>query len=362
MRLVVFGLTVTSSWGNGHATLWRGLIKALGRRGWDVAFYERDVPYYRDTRDRRELEGGRVRLYDNWSDILPEARTALADADAAIVTSYCPDGVLAARLIAESGRGLKVFYDLDTPVTLAQMARGETVDYIPPEGLGEFDLVLSYTGGKALSELRTRLGARRTAPLYGHVDPDVHRPGRPAAPFASDLSYIGTYAQSRQRALETFFVEPARQRPALRFTIAGAQYPGDFPWTRNIHFVRHLPVDDHPDFYASSRITLNVTRSDMAACGWCPSGRLFEAAACGAAIATDVWEGLEDFFTPGREILAVRSSEDVLNALSLDGDELHRIARHARERVLDEHTSAHRAAELEALLGAVPVVSALEGA
>jgi spore maturation protein CgeB len=363
MRLVIFGLTVTSSWGNGHATLWRGLIKALGRRGWDVTFYERDVPYYRDTRDRHSLEGGELRLYENWSDVLSEARGALAEADAAIITSYCPDGVSAARLVADSARGIKVFYDLDTPVTLAQMARGEHVEYVPPEGLGGFDLVLSYTGGRALSELKTRLGARRTAPLYGHVDPDVHRPGRPAAPFLSDLSYIGTYAQSRQRAVEEFFVEPARRRPDLRFTIAGAQYPADFPWTANIHFVRHLPAEDHPDFYASSRLTLNVTRFDMAAYGWCPSGRLFEAAGCGAAIATDVWPGLESFFTPGREVIPVCTSEDVLAALSLGGEELHRIARHARERVLAEHTSAHRAAELEGLLSAVPIgTRVMEGA
>ena len=363
MRLVVFGLTVTSSWGNGHATLWRGLIKALARRGWDVTFYERDVPYYRDTRDRDWLEGGEIRLYPNWSDVLTEARRTVAEADAAMVTSYCPDGGAAARLVADDSRGIKIFYDLDTPVTLAQMARGERVDYVPPEGLGGFDLVLSYTGGKALRELETRLGARRTAPLYGHVDPDVHRPGRPRPEFSSDLSYIGTYAQSRQRAVESFFVEPARQRLNLRFTIAGAQYPADFPWASNIHFVRHLPAEDHPDFYASSRLTLNVTRADMAAYGWCPSGRLFEAAACGAAIATDVWDGLEDFFTPGREVIPVRTSEDVLAALALEGDALQRMARQARERVLDEHTSAHRAAELEALLSAASAgTPAMEGA
>jgi spore maturation protein CgeB len=358
MRLVIFGLTVTSSWGNGHSTLWRGLIKELALRGWDVTFFEKDVPYYRDTRDRDWLEGGSLVLYTDWSEVERQARDAAASADAAMVTSYCPDGVAASRLVAGCPTPLKLFYDLDTPVTLAHLSRGERVDYLAPEGLDGFDLVLSYTGGAALTELQTRLGARRTAPLYGHVDPAVHRPGQPLPAFASDLSYIGTYAESRQQALEQLFVEPARRRPQQRFTIAGAQYPHDFPWTQNIHFVRHLPAQDHPDFYASSRLTLNVTRADMATFGWCPSGRLFEAAACGAAIVTDVWPGLDDFFTPGREVIPAQSSADVIGALDLGADEIRRVAMRARERVLDEHTSAHRAAEFERLLGSLPSLAA----
>ena len=353
MQLVIFGLTVTSSWGNGHSTLWRGLIRHLSRRGWKVTFFEKDVPYYRDTRDRNWLEGGSLVLYSEWSEALGKAKDAIADADAAIVTSYCPDGIAASRLMTDAGSVLKIFYDLDTPVTLSRIEHGESVAYLPPEGLGGFDLVLSYTGGEALEQLRTLLGARRTAPLYGHVDPDVHRPGQPAAPFASDLSYIGTYAANRQLALEKLFVGPARQRPGMRFTIAGAQYPQDFPWTENIHFVRHLPAQDHPDFYASSRLTLNVTRSDMAALGWCPSGRLFEAAACGAAIITDTWPGLEEFFALGREVIPVQSGEDVIAALEMGDGELRRIAGDARERVLAEHTSARRAGELEAMLSEI---------
>lgn len=354
MRLVIFGLTVTSSWGNGHATLWRGLIRALGRRGWSVTFFEKDVPYYRDTRDRDWLDGGELVLYREWDEIAARARQAIREADAAMVTSYCPDGIAAARAVCSAQGPLKLFYDLDTPVTLGHLNRGEPVDYLPAEGLGDFDLVLSYTGGAALAELRDRLGATAVAPLYGHVDPQVHRPGAPRAAFTADLSYIGTYAPDRQRTLQRLLVEPAVLRPGLRFVIAGAQYPHDFPWTENIHFVRHLPAEDHPDFYASSRLTLNVTRADMAALGWCPSGRLFEAAACGAAIASDVWPGLDEFFAPGREIIPVRSSEDVVAALALDGEELHRIAHHARERVLAEHTSARRAEEFEGLLAASP--------
>ncbi len=352
MRLVIFGLTVSSSWGNGHATLWRGLIRELGRRGWNVTFYEKDVQYYRDTRDRNWLEGGELVLYESWGEVRRRAEADVAAADAALVTSYCPDGVAASRLVWETRSALRVFYDLDTPVTLSQLKRGNTVNYLPTEGLSPFDLVLSYTGGEALDDLHSLLGARRTAALYGHVDPDVHRPGAARPEFAGDLSYIGTYAADRQRALEALLVEPARLRPELSFVIAGAQYPHDFPWTENIRFVRHLPPEDHPDFYASSRLTLNVTRSDMAAMGWCPSGRLFEAAACGAAIVTDLWPGLENFFLPGEEVIGVRLTKDALEALSISEGERSRIARNGRERVLAEHTSAKRAAEFEAILSA----------
>ena len=308
MRLVVFGLAVSSSWGNGHATLWRGLIGALARAGHEVAFFERDVPWYAENRDLDRLGGGaELVLYPDWDAVLPRARAAVMRADVAMVTSFCPDGRLASDLVFEAAPGITAFYDMDTPVTLDRLAGGETVDYLPPQGLGDFDLVLSYTGGRALDLLRTRLGARRVAALYGHVDPRAHRPGRPDPAFAGDLSYLGTFAADRQAALEALFIAPARERPEKRFVLAGAGYPPDFPWTRNVFFVRHLPPPDHPAFFASSRLTLNVTRQAMAAMGFCPSGRLFEAAACGVPVLSDAWEGLEAFFSPGEEILTART-------------------------------------------------------
>ncbi|MGK9170132.1 glycosyltransferase [Inquilinus limosus] len=352
MKLVVFGLTVSSSWGNGHATLWRGLIRALSRRGWRVVFFERDVPYYAGARDLWSLEGGELVLYPDWAQARDLAARHVAEADAAMVTSFCPDGVAASELVLAAPRPLHVFYDMDTPVTLERLGQGQALTYIGPRGLADFDLVLSYTGGGALDALRHHLGARIAVPLYGHVDPDIHRPAAPRSDFAGDLSYIGTYAPDRQAALEALLVEPARQRPDLRFVIAGAQYPDAFPWTGNIFFLRHLAPGDHPAFYASSRLTLNVTRAAMARMGWCPSGRLFEAAACGAPVLSDAWPGLEEFFTPGREILLARGTDDALAALALSEPELRRIGAAARQRVLDEHTSARRAAELEALLAA----------
>ena len=341
MNIVIFGLSVSSSWGNGHAVLWRGLIGALLAARHQVTFYERNVPYYAGHRDLHALPpGGNLVLYTDF----PDARAALAQAEVAIVTSYCPDAARAADAVLHS-RALRVFYDLDTPVTLARLAAGEAVDYVAG-GLSGYDLVLSYTGGPALDALQSQLGARRVAPLYGSVDPAVHRPAAPRADYAAALSYLGTYAADRQAALERLFVAPARLLPDARFVIGGAQYPDGFPWTANTHFVWHLPAPEHPAFYSSSRLTLNVTRSAMAAMGWCPSGRLFEAAACGVPILSDDWPGLDAFFEPGAEILVARTTDDAMAALALPDAALARIASAARARVLAHHSAAARAAEM----------------
>lgn len=349
MTIVIFGLSVSSSWGNGHAALWRGLIRALLAAGHRVTFFERDVPYYADSRDLDRLpEGGTLVLYRDWTEALPVIRRALDGADVGVVTSYCPDALAATRLLEDARLPVRCFYDLDTPVTLARLQAGEPVDYIGPGGLVGFDLVLSYTGGAALDALRTRLGARRVTAIYGSVDPDLHRPAAPRTDYAALLSYIGTYAADRQAALERLFVEPARRRPEERFVIAGAQYPDGFPWTANTWFVRHLPPPEHPAFYSSSRLTLNVTREPMARSGWCPSGRLFEAAACGVPILSDRWTGLDAFFVPGAEILVADTTEQAMDALATPPDALAALARRARERTLDEHTAARRAAQMVA--------------
>ena len=350
MKIVVFGLTVSSSWGNGHATLWRGLCRALARRGHRIVFFERDVPYYREHRDLTALPGGDLVLYAAFSDIRARAVREVADADAALVTSYCPDALAATALVLAAPRARRVFYDLDTPVTLARLRAGEAVDYIGPDGLAGFDLALSYTGGEALDALRRDLGARRARPLYGHVDPEVHRPAAPQPQYRADLSYLGTYAADRQAALTELFVAPARQRPERRFLIGGAQYPADFPWTENIHFVRHLPPGEHPAFFSASRLTLNVTRAAMAAMGWCPSGRLFEASACGTAVISDAWAGLDAFFRPGEEILIARDRGDVLAALDRSEAEIRRIAEAGRARTLADHTAERRLDDLERAL------------
>jgi spore maturation protein CgeB len=350
MKIAIFGLTISSSWGNGHATLWRGLGKALANLGHEFVFFERDVPYYAASRDwpalPPSLGESKLVLYSDWSAIEDRVRRELAECDTAIVSSYCFDAQAATDAILDAQHPLAVFYDLDTPITLDALRSGKRVPYIPWRGLCDFDLVLSYTGGAALEALRSDLSAHRVRALYGHVDPDVHQPVAPVERYRAMLSWLGTYSADRQVMLEALFVAPARQRPHDKFLIGGAQYPEHFPWSENVYFVHHLPPQEHAAFFSSSRLTLNVTREPMARMGWCPSGRLFEAAACGAAVLSDEWCGLDDFYTPGEQVLVARSTDDALAALDLSDAELQAIGRAARERTMDEHTSLHRAKQL----------------
>lgn len=350
MKIVVFGLTMSSSWGNGHATLWRGLCRALGVRGHHVVFFEKDVPYYAAHRDLHETADAELLLYRSWEEARKPAERRLADADVGMVTSYCPDGIAATEAVLASNAKAKVFYDLDTPVTLSAWRAGQPLAYLGPRGFEQFDLVLSFTGGAALTALRTELGARRVEPLFGHVDPIVHHPVDPEAEFSGSLSYLATYSEDRQRGVEELFMRPARASPERRFVLGGASYPADIRWPPNVTAFPHVAPPRHPAFFCSSRLTLSVTRSTMARIGHCPSGRLFEAAACGAAVASDDWEGLDEFFEPGKEILVVGSERAVLDALELSDAELRRIADAGRARVLAQHTSSHRAAELERTL------------
>lgn len=351
MRLVIFGLTISSSWGNGHANLWRGLCRALIQRGHHVTFFERDVPNYEEHRDLTELPGGKLVFYKSWDQAREAARRALQGADLGLVTSRCPDALEVADLMFETTVQYRTFYDIDTAVTLG---RSGAVPYLGPRGLRDYDLVFSHTGGKALAALREELGARVVLPLYGHVDPEAHRPAAPEAHYRADLSYLGTYAGDRQAALERLFIEPARRRPEGRFVMGGAFYPAGALWTDNIVTFSYLPPGEHPAFFSSSRLTLNITRGPLAEMGYCPSGRLFEAAACGTAILTDRWAGLEEFFEPGSQILIARTTADVLGALERSDEELIRIALAARERTLEEHTAARRARDLEVALDTAP--------
>ena len=350
MRIAIFGLTISSTWGNGHATLWRGLGKALVKLGHEFTFFERDVPYYANTRDWAALPpslgGSKLVLYSDWSTIEARVRRELVNCDAAIVSSYCFDAQAATDAILDAHHPLAVFYDLDTPVTLEALRSGKQVSYIPWRGLGDFDLVLSYTGGAALEALRSDLCAHRVRALYGHVDPDVHQRIDPVPHYRAALSWLGSYCPDRHAMLEELFVAAARARPNARFLIAGGHYPEHFPWSKNVSFVEHLPPQDHAALFSSSRLTLNVTREPMARLGWCPTGRLFKAAACAAAVLSDEWCGLDDFYTPGEQILVARDTADTLAALDMSDARLQAIGRAARERTLDEHTSLHRARQL----------------
>jgi spore maturation protein CgeB len=349
MRFVVFGLTASSTWGNGHATLWRGLARALAAQGHELLFLEKDQPWYAAHRDLAVLPGGTLRIYPALDAVRPEAQRALDDADVAMVTSYCPDALPASELVLASRARLKVFYDMDPGITAARLGAGEPVAWIGERGLTGFDLALSFTGGGALALLRGRLGARRAASLPGSVDPEVHRPSLASAPFRGDVSYLGTWAAARQAGVERLFLSPAASMPDRTFVLAGSMYGDDFPWLPNVRYVRHVEPALHPAFFCSSPLTVNVTRPEMAALGYCPSPRLFEAAACGVPVLSDWFEGLDAFFEPGEEILVARGPEEAADAIAAPREELTRVGRRARERALAEHTAATRARELVAL-------------
>jgi spore maturation protein CgeB len=350
VKIVIFGLSVSSSWGNGHATVWRGLIDSLSEWGHVVIFFERDVPYYAAHRDRVQLEQGEVIVYSTWEEARPIAEHHLIDADAAVVTSLCPDAAQASEVVLASSIALKAFYDLETPVTLERAKSGAPLPYIPIGGLRDFDLVLSMTGGTALDDLKTTLGAKRTAALYPSVDPRVHVPTAPSDEFKADMSFLGAYTPDRQRALEDLFIQPARFARTKRFVIAGSQYPAEISWPENIKRVMHVFPDQQAAFYCSSQLTLSIARKPMSAMGHCPSGQLFEAAACGVPIISDDWRGVTEFFEPGREILIVHTPQDALVALSLSPSTLEKMGQAAKERALAEHTAKHRAHQLLEIL------------
>jgi spore maturation protein CgeB len=352
LRFCIFGLTISSAWANGHATPWRGLLRALRSDGHQATFFERNTDYYAAHRDLIEPDFCDLVLYDDWNAIAPRARAAVGNADVAMVTSYCPDGLAACRLVLDAPRTLKAFYDLDTPVTLAALAEhGVAIPggarYLAADLIPEFDLYLSFTGGPLLDELRRRWGARRIAPLYGSVDPDLHGPvASPPAEFRCALGYLGTYAADRQASLERLLVEPARERSADRFAVVGSLYPRDIQWPTNVHLRWHLDPDEHAAFYSANRITLSITRQAMLEWGYTPSGRLFEAASCGTPVLTDRFAGLEEFFAPGQEILVADGPAQVHAALDLSDSELRRIGAAARQKTLAQHTGANRAREL----------------
>jgi spore maturation protein CgeB len=351
LKIVILGLTVTSSWGNGHATTYRALMRGLTRRGHNVLFLESDQPWYRDNRDLPELPFGRVALYQGLTMLRSRWMRTLREADLVIIGSYVPDGIQVARLVQQVAQGITAFYDIDTPVTLAALEHGTCV-YLTPGLIRGFDLYLSFTGGPTLELLETSYGAKAARALYCAVDPEVHLPD-PAVEPRWDLGYLGTYSADRQPMLDRLLCQPAAQWRKGRFVVAGSLYPEDATWPRNVERIAHVAPGEHRSFYAAQRFTLNVTRADMVRLGWSPSVRLFEAAACGVPVISDWWEGLDELFVPGEEILIAREPGEVLEMLrGMTDEERRAIGAAARARVLAGHTADHRAAELEATVTA----------
>jgi spore maturation protein CgeB len=345
LRIVIVGLTITSSWGNGHATTYRGLVRELVRRGHDVCFLEHDKPWYAGNRDMPNPPFGRTELYSSVADLTTRFADDVRAADLVVVGSYVPEGVTVGDWVTRTAAGATAFYDIDTPVTLAKLERGD-FEYLSPDLIPRYDLYLSFTGGPTLRRLERDLGAPRALPLYCSVDPDLYYPEPQPRRWA--LGYLGTYSPDRQPTLDALLVQPARGCPELTFAVAGPQYPDSIDWPANVERIEHLPPARHRAFYNQQAFTLNVTRADMIRAGFSPSVRLFEAAACGVPIISDAWDGLDTLFTPGEEIVIARDTADAVAALrtTSESDRRH-MGERARARILKNHTAAHRAAELE---------------
>ena len=345
LDIVVFGLALSSAWGNGHATTYRALLGALAARGHRVRFFERDLPWYAAHRDLVKPAYCQLSLYSSIGELADYFPGDIA-ADVVIMGSYVPQGVQLAEWLLPRVAGLSAFYDIDTPVTAAGLRRGDC-EYMSAQLVPRFDLYLSFSGGPILRQLQYEFGAKHALPLYCSVNPHDYFPCADAHRNL-DVGYLGTYSADRQAALDRLLLQPARQWPAGRFCIAGAQYPDALTWPANVRRIAHLSPAEHRHFYNSQRITLNVTRADMIHSGYSPSVRLFEAAACGTPIMTDEWRGLGEFFEAGKEILIARTTDEALQIMrDTDAQTLARIGSGARRRVLAQHTSAHRAGQLE---------------
>ncbi len=344
-RFVFLGLSIRSSWGNGHATTYRSLLRPLAQRGHEVTFLERDQPFYAENRDFDAVPWATTHVYGSLAELHERFGPIVRDADLVVVGSYVPDGIDVGRWALDLAPGRVAFYDIDTPVTLAALIDG-TCSYLSPELVSRYALYLSFTGGPTLDVLRRTYGAQWVRPLYCSVDPEVHYHEETTPLW--DLGYLGTYSKDRQPGLDRLLLEPARLWTSGRFVVAGAQYPDGIDWAPNVERLTHLRPSEHRRFYNSQRFTLNVTRKAMLTAGWSPSVRIFEAAACGTPIISDPWPGLDELLVPGSEVLVVRTSLEALRILrELPDAQRVKIGQAAMARILAEHTSKHRAETLE---------------
>lgn len=344
MNIVIIGLSLSSSWGNGHATTYRSLIKGLHQEGHRVLFLERDLPWYSNNRDLHSTPHCELLFYKDPEELFTKYADAVRSADMVIAGSYLKDGVIISDWITDQSTGTTAFYDIDTPVTLSKL-RNEDYEYIDPELIPRFDLYLSFSGGPTLSVLEEQYGAASAKPLYCSVDPDLYYPETIKRDWK--MGYLGTYSTDRQPPLHELLLKPAKEMSQNRFVVAGSKYPSDIEWPKNVERFEHLPPDRHRNFYNRQQFTLNVTRKAMIEAGYSPSVRLFEAAACAVPVISDSWKGIETFFEPEKEILIARSAVEVLHFFrNVSEEERVKIGQRARKKVLSEHTSRKRARQL----------------
>jgi spore maturation protein CgeB len=351
MKIAFYGSSLLSSYWNGAATYYRGILKALAARGYDIVFYEPDAYDRQSHRDIEPPEWCRVVVYRATADGLRAVLAEAASADIVVKASgvgFADEDLLAGVVREASPDALRIWWDVDAPATLAEVS----ADASHPlrRAMPAIDLVLTYGGGDPVVESYGRLGAPACVPIYNALDPETHHPVPPDLRFRSDLAFLGNRLPDREARVEEFFLRAAAGMPRHEFLLGGSGW-GDKICPRNVRAIGHVSTVDHNAFNATPRAVLNINRASMAETGFSPPTRVFEAAGAGACLITDAWTGIEMFLQPDIEVLVARDGLDVAEALSqLTAEKADRIGQAAQRRIRGEHTYGHRAGMLDAVL------------
>jgi spore maturation protein CgeB len=351
VRIAFYGSSLLSSWWNGAATYYRGLLRDLASRGYDVSFYEPDAYERQEHRDMEPPDWARSVVYPATADGLRGVLAEAASAD--IVVKASGVGVFDAELLSgilehAAPHALKIFWDVDAAATLDEMR--SDAGHPVRRALSSLDLVLTYGGGPPVIEAYEGFGAARCVPIYNALDPVTHHPVKPDPRFAADLSFLGNRLPDREARVDEFFLEAAAALPERRFLIGGNGWESRH-LPSNVQRVGHVFTTEHNAFNCTPLAVLNVARDSMANIGFSPATRVFEAAGAAACLITDAWEGIELFLKPGEEVLVARDGEDVAEHVrELTPGRAGAIGEAALRRVLTEHTYAHRGAEVDAIL------------
>jgi spore maturation protein CgeB len=352
MRIAFYGSSLLSSYWNGAATYYRGILGALARHGHAITFYEPDAFDRQKHRDIDPPDWCRVAVYPASEAGLEQVLAEAREADIVVKASgvgYGDDTLITGILAEARPDALTLFWDVDAPATLAEIM--EAPEHPIRQALPRLDLVLTYGGGNPVVEAYRRLGAADCIPIYNALDPATHHPVPPDPEFAADLAFLGNRLPDREARVEEFFLAPAAALPDRRFILGGAGWDGR-PMPANVRAIGHVPTGRHNAFNVTPRAVLNINRDSMAATGFSPPTRVFEAAGAGACLLTDAWAGIELFLAPGREVLVVRDGGDVAEAVAgLSVEAARAMGEAARRRILSEHTYDRRAEHLHRLLG-----------
>lgn len=353
MKIAFYGSSLLSSYWNGAATYYRGILKALAAHGHQITFYEPDAFDRQANRDIDPPEWATSVVYPATEEGLRSVLTEARHADVVVKASGV--GVFDAELIAgivahARPDALKIFWDVDAAATLDEIRADP--DHPVRAALPNLDMVLTYGGGPPVVEAYEALGAARCIPVYNAVDPDTHHPVAPDDRFACDLAFLGNRLPDREARVEQFFLAAAAALPDQSFLIGGSGWH-DKHMPANVRHLGHVGTADHNAFNCTPRAVLNIARDSMAAVGFSPATRVFEAAGAGACLITDYWEGIEQFLVPGEEVLVAHTGHDVADLLAdLTAERARAIGDAARKRVLAEHTYELRAKQVDELFRA----------